>query len=114
MEGDDEKKTEKERGSDVSWGENYYVRVYYVPLFDGRSGHGFLTEIRMYMYSDRQKWYKNRRERQKTQKRRGKRTKREREREKAQTRIDLDDEILNGGRREEGKRKRHDKNKKCV
>ena len=42
----------------------------------------------------------------------GKRTKRERE--KAQTRIDLDDEILNGGRREEGKRKRHDKNKKCV
>jgi len=50
----------------------------------------------------------------KTQKRRGERTKREREREKAQTRIDLDDEILNGGRREEGKRKRHDKNKKCV
>jgi hypothetical protein len=84
-----------------------------VPLFDGRSGHGFLTEIRMYMYSDRQKWYKNRRERQKNAKKTGeKRTKRERE--KAQTRIDLDDEILNGGGREEGKRKRHDKNKKCV
>lgn len=85
MEGDDEKKTEKERGSDVSWGENYYVRVYYVPLFDGRSGHGFLTEIRMYMYSDRQKWYKNRRERQKNAKKTGgKDKKRERERKRRQ------------------------------
>ena len=77
------KKTERERGSDVSWGENYYVRVYYVPLFDGRSGHGFLTEIRMYMYSDRQKWYKNRRERQKNAKKTGGEKKRERERESA-------------------------------
>lgn len=79
------KKTEKERGSDVSWGENYYVRVYYVPLFDGRSGHGFLTEIRMYMYSDRQKWYKNRRERQKNAKKTGEKDKkRERERKRRQ------------------------------
>lgn len=80
-----------------------------MPLFDGRSGHGFLTEILMYVYiyiyifiySDRQRWYKNRRERRKNARKTGEEDKKS---EKAQTGNNLGNEILNGegGRRGRG------------